>query len=47
MGHDDLFSILDDYGPEHKSPLKLDKLSEEMLSKLAFFFGGVGDGASS
>ncbi|KZV73527.1 hypothetical protein PENSPDRAFT_648877 [Peniophora sp. CONT] len=43
MGHDDLFSIVDGYGPEIKAPLKLDEIPEEMLSKLAFFFGGVGD----
>ena len=44
MGHDDPLSIVDDYGPYSVSPLKLDNLSDEMLSNLAFFFGGVGDG---
>ncbi|VDB92191.1 unnamed protein product [Peniophora sp. CBMAI 1063] len=43
MGHDDPFSIVDDYGAGKRSPLHLEKLSEEKLSKLAFFFGGVGD----
>lgn len=44
MGHDPPMSIVDDYGPNFPSPMQLDMLPIDVLSNLAFFFGGVGDG---
>ncbi|TCD64568.1 hypothetical protein EIP91_003895 [Steccherinum ochraceum] len=45
IGHDKPMSIIDDWGPgdENKDPLDLDQLPSSDLSRLAFFFGGVGD----
>lgn len=40
-------SIIEYYAHDHPAsptPLRLESLSEERLSKLAFLFGGVGDG---
>ncbi|TCD63140.1 hypothetical protein EIP91_005899 [Steccherinum ochraceum] len=46
IGHDDPMSIVDDWGPgpDEKDSMNLNKLSTEQLSRLAFLFGGVGDG---
>ncbi|KZV73536.1 hypothetical protein PENSPDRAFT_648881 [Peniophora sp. CONT] len=43
MGHDPPMSIVDDYGPNFPSPMQLDMSPIDVLSNLAFFFGGVGD----
>ena len=44
MGHDPPMSIVDDYGPNFPSPMDSEDISIDVLSNLAFFFGGVGDG---
>ncbi|TFK84364.1 hypothetical protein K466DRAFT_527460 [Polyporus arcularius HHB13444] len=44
FGTDDVIDLTAGWGPGQDHPLKIDKLSVDMLSKLAFMFGGVGDG---
>ncbi|KAK7054699.1 hypothetical protein VNI00_003162 [Paramarasmius palmivorus] len=45
VGHDELMSILDDWGPEDelKRPLNLHLMSIKELERIAIFFAGVGD----
>ncbi|TCD64576.1 hypothetical protein EIP91_003904 [Steccherinum ochraceum] len=45
LGHDKPMSIVDDWGAHDldRDPLHLDQLPTTTLSRLAFFFGGVGD----
>ncbi|THH22545.1 hypothetical protein EUX98_g8145, partial [Antrodiella citrinella] len=43
VGQDEPMSIIDDWGPDDKDPLKIDTLPLSRLSHLAFLFGGVGD----
>ncbi|KAI0719795.1 hypothetical protein C8T65DRAFT_603249 [Cerioporus squamosus] len=44
FGTDDVIDLTAGWGPGQDHPLKIDKLSLDMLSKLSFMFGGVGDG---
>ena len=40
-------SLLHDWGPgdkDKRNPVDISRMSEERLSRLAFYFGGVGDG---
>ncbi|KAJ7780170.1 hypothetical protein DFH07DRAFT_465077 [Mycena maculata] len=43
IGQDPLMSLVDDWGPEHETPLKVESMSAEEISKLSFLLGGVGD----
>ncbi|KAJ7498066.1 hypothetical protein B0H11DRAFT_1998531 [Mycena galericulata] len=43
IGQDALMSLVDDWGPQHDAPLKLQSMSGTELSRLNFLFGGVGD----
>ena len=47
MGQDDVIDLIRGWGPRNEYPLNLDKLPEDQLSKVAFLFGGVGDGEST
>lgn len=47
VGQDHLMSLLHDWGPgdkDKRNPVDISRMSEERLSRLAFYFGGVGDG---
>ncbi|EPQ56471.1 hypothetical protein GLOTRDRAFT_40012, partial [Gloeophyllum trabeum ATCC 11539] len=43
IGHDDIMSIIDNWGSGFAQPIKLNQLTPAQLSNLSFFFGGVGD----
>ncbi|KAJ7068905.1 hypothetical protein B0H15DRAFT_139954 [Mycena belliarum] len=43
IGQDPLMSLVDDWGPDHETPLKLDSMSTKDISKISFLLGGVGD----
>ncbi|KAK7020202.1 hypothetical protein VNI00_017815 [Paramarasmius palmivorus] len=47
IGHDEIMSVLHDWGPheDDRQKLKLDvsKMSENQLARLRFFFAGIGD----
>ncbi|KAJ6617025.1 hypothetical protein B0H10DRAFT_1914787 [Mycena sp. CBHHK59/15] len=43
IGQDPVMSLVDDWGPEHKAPLKLRSMSDKDLSQISLLLGGVGD----
>ncbi|KAF9026023.1 hypothetical protein BDZ89DRAFT_1067865 [Hymenopellis radicata] len=46
VGQDELMSLVQDWGPsekDKKNPVDLARMSEDRLSRLSFYFGGVGD----
>ncbi|KAJ7663880.1 hypothetical protein DFH06DRAFT_1393704, partial [Mycena polygramma] len=43
IGQDPLMSLSDDWGPACETPLKIQTMPDEDLSRLSFIFGGVGD----
>ncbi|KAJ6507320.1 hypothetical protein C8R47DRAFT_1100924 [Mycena vitilis] len=43
IGQDHLMSLVDDWGPEHEAPLNIASMSEDEISHISFFLGGVGD----
>ncbi|KII90183.1 hypothetical protein PLICRDRAFT_40377 [Plicaturopsis crispa FD-325 SS-3] len=44
IGMDDIMSLVDDWGPKHIDPIKVNTLSQESLGQLSFLIAGVGDG---
>jgi hypothetical protein len=41
---DDIMSMVDNWGPDHPDPIKVQSLPSDRLSDLSFLIGGVGDG---
>ncbi|KAJ7036536.1 hypothetical protein C8F04DRAFT_953716 [Mycena alexandri] len=43
IGQDPLMSLIDDWGPGYQTPVNVQNMSDEEISRLAFLLGGVGD----
>ena len=41
---DEIMSMVDDWGPDHPDPIKIQFLPNDRLGDLSFLIGGVGDG---
>jgi len=38
---DDIMSMVDDWGPDHPDPIKVQSLPSDRLAELSFLIGGV------
>ncbi|KAJ7483291.1 hypothetical protein FB451DRAFT_1234002 [Mycena latifolia] len=43
IGQDALMSLIDDWGPDHESPVQLESMPDQEISRISFLLGGVGD----